>query len=62
MKKRKEVTFDWKFQRMNPDDEKQLQIVIDSVITEIVFKYLRERDKADEPRYQHAGIIRESPL
>ena len=61
MRKRIELTFDVKYEPITESEEKQLRIVLNSIISDLVIEHLRKKD-ASEHRLHATGIVRECPL
>ena len=61
MRKRIELTFNVKYEPITESEEKQLRIVLNSIISELTIEHLRKKD-ASEHELQPTGIITECPL
>jgi hypothetical protein len=48
MRKRRVVTFDVKYEPISEDDEKQLRIVLNSIISELTIDILRKRSDREQ--------------
>jgi hypothetical protein len=56
MRKRIELTFDVKYEPITESEEKQLRIVLNSIISDLTINYLRKQEASEQQQFSSETI------